>query len=90
MQHDNSRGHGIATMMVAAGNGDRWRTMVVGSSGGQWQSSDGWGQLDSSSVCFWWQGGKTTMVAVMDVEVKGGGSNAINLEEPQVTQPNQD
>ncbi len=38
----------------------------------------GGGQLDSSSICFWWQGGETTTAAVGDVEVKGGGSNTIN------------
>jgi hypothetical protein len=77
MQHDDGEGHGMAMMMAAAGDGGQWRTTVVGSGGGRWRSSDGQGQLDSSSVCFWWQGGKTMMVAVGDVEVKGGGSNAI-------------
>jgi hypothetical protein len=78
MQHDDGGGHGMATMMAAAGDGGRWRMAVVGGGGGRWQLSDGRGQLDSSSVHFWWQGGKTTTAAVGDVEVKGGGSNAIN------------
>jgi hypothetical protein len=67
----------MATMMAAAGNGGRWRTTVVGGGGGRWWSLDGRGQLDSSSVRFWWQGGKMTTAAVGDVEVKGWGSNAI-------------
>jgi hypothetical protein len=78
MQHDNGGGRGMATMMAAAGNGGRWRTTEVGGGGGQWRSLDGRGQLDSSSICFRWQGGKTTTAAVGDVEIKGGGSNAIN------------
>ncbi len=61
-----------------AGNGRRWRTMVAGSGGGRWRTSNGWGQLDSSSVCFWWQGGKMTMVAAGDVEDKGGGGGNAN------------
>jgi hypothetical protein len=75
MQHDDSGGHGMVMMMAAAGDGGRWRTTVVGGSGEQWQSLDGRGQLDSSSICFWWQGGKMTTAAVGDVKVKG--SNAI-------------
>jgi hypothetical protein len=52
---------------------------VVGGGGGRWRSSDGRGQLDSSSVRFQWQGRKTrTMAVVGDVEVKGGGGNANN------------
>jgi hypothetical protein len=56
----------------------QWRTRVVGGGGGRWRLLDGRGQLDSSSVCLRWQGGKKTMTAVGDVEVKGEGSNAIN------------
>jgi hypothetical protein len=72
----------MATMMAAKGNCRRWRMTVVSGGGGQWRSLDGRGQLDNSSIRFWWQGGKTTMAAVGDVKVKGEGSNAINLKEP--------
>ncbi len=51
---------------------------MVGGDGGCWQSLDGRGQLDSRSIRFWWQGGKTMTAVIGDVEVKRGGSNAIN------------
>jgi hypothetical protein len=77
----------MAVMMAAAGDSGRWRTMVVGGGGGGWWSSDGRGQLDSSSVHFRWQGGRQRRWQSGMSRSTEGGAMRLSWRNPRLPSP---